>query len=494
MKRINSLRFPCVIGCLVGLLLLLLAAPCSAQPRKYYKLERGTPRQFELLYLLDIKSPKVTVSSWVFVAPALPVLTFQTNVGTALEPFGGQFMLEASHLRRPMIGLLLPVENNKALQHAAKLRLRYRATLHPCKLQVVKEPPAPVPPLAKAERERWLRADVRCIFSATDFRAFLKKHNLAIGKKSEIDFAFQVLAAMRKEFTYQSFTDMPFTFSNLSKNKKFDCGGASAMFTWIMRANGVPTRTLIGRYAYSGPNGEGGHAKAEFFATGVGWVPVEAAAPIDDKETELAAFIGQEPGTFLTMHVDFDLVVDLFGRKDIHGLQGISYWIMGAGEGEATDVERWKCTPLFAGQAPPLVSLESYKFKKKYMSHLDGLGRLSPVKTKSERQLATLYLAPGLADANLLSFLPHNQFGFFRHQDGRIRVHEDDWSDLFRKDATFRRVPGLADKSWLTFESLNFPGAYLRQRNNELWVEKSDGTRRFAEDATFRIVDPLFVP
>ncbi|MEJ0090684.1 MAG: NPCBM/NEW2 domain-containing protein [Limisphaerales bacterium] len=62
-----------------------------------------------------------------------------------------------------------------------------------------------------------------------------------------------------------------------------DCGSYSQLFVGICRANGIPARSLIGFWVSPGkgsdmhPDGTGaGHAKSEFYAAGVGWVPVDA--------------------------------------------------------------------------------------------------------------------------------------------------------------------------------------------------------------------------
>jgi hypothetical protein len=57
----------------------------------------------------------------------------------------------------------------------------------------------------------------------------------------------------------------------------------------------------------------------------------------------------------------------------------------------------------------------------------------------------------------------------------------------FPQDATFCIVSGLADRTLYSFESVNFPGYYVRHRNGELWVDRLANTNLFKQDATFRI-------
>lgn len=54
-------------------------------------------------------------------------------------------------------------------------------------------------------------------------------------------------------------------------------------------------------------------------------------------------------------------------------------------------------------------------------------------------------------------------------------------------DATWIVRAGLADRSGVSFESKNFPGGFLRHRHGELFQDQNDGSEQFAQDATFRV-------
>jgi GH43 family beta-xylosidase len=71
---------------------------------------------------------------------------------------------------------------------------------------------------------------------------------------------------------------------------------------------------------------------------------------------------------------------------------------------------------------------------------------------------------------------------FVRHYDFRARV-EANVNPL--ADSQFRIVAGLTGSGTVSLESTNFPGYYLRHKNYELWVERSDGTATFRGDASF---------
>ncbi|MBK8026669.1 MAG: family 43 glycosylhydrolase [Chloroflexi bacterium] len=52
-------------------------------------------------------------------------------------------------------------------------------------------------------------------------------------------------------------------------------------------------------------------------------------------------------------------------------------------------------------------------------------------------------------------------------------------------DSMFVLVPGLADPTAVSIESVNFPTYYIRQRDNVLYIETDDRTDQFAGDATW---------
>ncbi|RAG86665.1 alpha-N-arabinofuranosidase [Streptacidiphilus pinicola] len=58
-------------------------------------------------------------------------------------------------------------------------------------------------------------------------------------------------------------------------------------------------------------------------------------------------------------------------------------------------------------------------------------------------------------------------------------------SSTARAAATWLVEPGLADGNCLSFESADQPGRYLRHYAFELYLQATDGTTQFADDATF---------
>ena len=77
---------------------------------------------------------------------------------------------------------------------------------------------------------------------------------------------------------------------------------------------------------------------------------------------------------------------------------------------------------------------------------------------------------------------------FIRHFYFRLRA-DPDVSPA--EDLKFRVVAGLADSNGVSFESVNFPGRFIRQNNDEVLLDLNDSTAAFAQDATFRSVPGL---
>ncbi|OPG06975.1 hypothetical protein B1R27_15495 [Streptomyces sp. GKU 895] len=127
-----------------------------------------------------------------------------------------------------------------------------------------------------------------------------------------------------------------------------------------------------------------------------------------------------------------------------------------------------------------------------YMSQSGSLGVLGPVSANSSastRQAATFTFVPGLADPRCYS-LRDATGRYVRHYAFRIRLDNDDRSALFQKDATFCPRPGSMAGS-VALESYNYPGRYLRHRDNlQLWLDPSGNTASNRASRSFVLAAP----
>lgn len=129
--------------------------------------------------------------------------------------------------------------------------------------------------------------------------------------------------------------------------------------------------------------------------------------------------------------------------------------------------------------------LEAFSPASLFVRHANARGRVDANVTPPED--SQWRMIPGLADPAGVSFESVNYPGqFLRHRNGEV------WRDgyvgetLFRADATFYPRAGLADSSLVSYESFNYPGRYLRHRNSLLYNE-SISTALDKSDATFRV-------
>jgi hypothetical protein len=137
------------------------------------------------------------------------------------------------------------------------------------------------------------------------------------------------------------------------------------------------------------------------------------------------------------------------------------------------------------GTSAPVQRIQSYNFQDRYVRHADFGVRIDP--NVSPVQDSQFRVVPGLTGSGTVSFQSVNYPGYYlRHYGYELELAADDGSAVFREDATFRQVPGLADGSWSSFQSFNYPDQYLRHQDYQLRIDPiTDATGR--ADATFRL-------
>jgi transglutaminase-like putative cysteine protease len=184
--------------------------------------------------------------------------------------------------------------------------------------------------------------------------------------ETDIDFARRVFSTIKANFKYDYRAEMDRRASVVCEDKQSDCGGLSVLFVSTLRANNIPARVLVGRWAVSSKPGQAisgvgyhqTHVKAEFFADDIGWVPVDmSSAILHDARGDGTQFFGRDRGDFLTMHIDPEVVINTihFGRKQTPWLQGVTFWVTGQGNLEKlTTQETWVVRQIKADNDEPL--------------------------------------------------------------------------------------------------------------------------------------------
>ncbi|MEU9322500.1 glycoside hydrolase family 43 protein [Streptomyces canus] len=162
------------------------------------------------------------------------------------------------------------------------------------------------------------------------------------------------------------------------------------------------------------------------------------------------------------------------GTKKRHG------WIMNLTAAEESRVlARWPNT------TPN--RLQSYNFQDRYVRHTNFDMRIDQkVSTSEDSQFR---MRTGLAGTGTVSFESVNFPGYFlRHSAFDFQLAYNDGTTQFAADATFRQVAGLADSSWSSFQSYNHPDRYIRHYAYYLKLDPIT-TATARSDATFRVTN-----
>jgi RNA polymerase sigma factor (sigma-70 family) len=138
------------------------------------------------------------------------------------------------------------------------------------------------------------------------------------------------------------------------------------------------------------------------------------------------------------------------------------------------------------------VSLESATAPGRFVAVSGDAGVLTAVGPASDaaaRERASLQVVAGLADPSCFS-LRRPDGRYLRHSSFRLRLSPDEGTVLFRQDATFCPRTGLRTGS-VSLESVNYQGFFLRHVDDQMWIDKNDGSTQFQADSSFFIRPPL---
>ncbi len=343
-------------SCLLCLLL--------AEPGPGYVLKVEPAKRISAELESSLENDQLEAREWILYAAKPPVLPCQTDISASLAP-SGRSTVERGPLQRPLLWTRLPVKGRK-YKSGVELTVKYRATLHSRRLveRRLAAPPTEVPPLSAKQRRDALGKSRLIDYATAPFPQWLEVNKLyRRDDEGTVDYARRIFLTVKRNFKYEYRDEMDRRASVVCRERKSDCGGLCAVFVAVMRANDVPARLLAGRWAKSSRSGHelGGvpyfqtHVKAEFFADGVGWVPVDLACAINRKWPGELRHFGNDPGDFLVMHVDDHVMLDTihFGRKSMAFLQGIAYWVVAAERVDSLEMQQsWQVRklPISAGE------------------------------------------------------------------------------------------------------------------------------------------------
>lgn len=131
--------------------------------------------------------------------------------------------------------------------------------------------------------------------------------------------------------------------------------------------------------------------------------------------------------------------------------------------------------------------IKSYAKPDSFIRHASNVGRID-VSVVDPMADSKWKVVPGLADATGVSFESVSRANYYlRNSNNAVVLSVSDNSAAFRESATFYRVKGLADASWTSFRAYSDANRYIRQSSNLLKLDpvSTDADR---QDATFKIL------
>lgn len=206
----------------------------------------------------------------------------------------------------------------------------------------ISQKPGKVPPLSSEEQALYLRESESYDFNQPVFVQWLQTSGLRRrNDESVLQFAWRAYDFLRTNYSYQYTAKQQRNVSYLCTQRVADCGGCSFLLVSILRSNRIQARATAGRWAKSSTkpeesgSGELGtfHVKSEFYAPGIGWVPVDVSKALGCSAEDAPRFFGHDQGNFFVMHIDPDFKVQtaLFGEKRFTLLQSPAFWVKGKG-------------------------------------------------------------------------------------------------------------------------------------------------------------------
>lgn len=281
------------------------------------------------------------VSEWTVYANKLPALETQrecnsrmfVNLKQSGKEINAQETFEDSSTHRRVFRIHM---KQKQFAEQMTVSADYDAVLYKVELAANKNGLAKVK-LSPKERNENLTSTFSLDFSDSQFQEFLKTNDLIKGKmETDICFAWRVFCSLKKQYKYYWTQSLDRRASITCRNRATDCGGLSYLFCSVLRANEIPARPLIGRWASSDDKEEDFnssykcHVKSEFFIDDVGWIPADLSEAVSYKKTNPSRFFGTANGDFIVMHTNPDLILDsLFdGKKNIRSNPDFRVWAL----------------------------------------------------------------------------------------------------------------------------------------------------------------------
>ncbi len=314
----------------------------SGKLNRGFKMTRTPVQLVRTTLSTTISTPSFDCDTWIFALPHMPTTSGQEVRKFTTTPDTTE-IFDISALHTPIRRVRIDV-NQAELKKQASFQADAEVALFSRSLTFRPNgPQAKVEPLSEAEKKLFLRPSVECDYTAESFVNWKAANKFSRNRsEGEVRFAQRVFKSLVTGYQYLYVPEQNRAASALCQTTKTDCGGLSVLFASIMRSEGIPARVLTGRWAKSARDGETidghryyqYHVIAEFYADGVGWVPLDpSSAILHDKTPTKLQFFGQDPGNFVVLHVDTGIEFDteLYGNYRSDFFQMPLNWVRGTG-------------------------------------------------------------------------------------------------------------------------------------------------------------------
>ena len=334
-----------------ALIVLSIPLACRADEPKYF-LETADAQKVVAKLPFGVTCPKKKATEWIVVIPQLPELPGQTKVKATLVavPPGGAATVvkERGMLGRSVLALKIPAKTPE-LKTTINVLVTYEATIRSRVLSEL-EPGMKAPKvieLTAGDRKKALAATASYDFESAVFRKWLADEKLLREpKEADIAFARRTFETLRGEVKFFLAAQMDRKATSVAMAKKSDDTGMSNLFVAVMRANKIPARGLFGRWTSPAIKGRffQWQTVSEFYADGVGWVPVDVSNGARRESSAGFPEFGHDAGQFLAFHIDQDIAADVpsNGVKTLETLQTPNWFVRGDGSGDGVQFrEDW---------------------------------------------------------------------------------------------------------------------------------------------------------
>ncbi|MEH6631335.1 MAG: AbfB domain-containing protein [Halopseudomonas aestusnigri] len=148
-------------------------------------------------------------------------------------------------------------------------------------------------------------------------------------------------------------------------------------------------------------------------------------------------------------------------------------------------------SPAIAIEEGDIILIESVSIPNHFVRHRNYQGFITPIVSATDRKDSSFVLTRSLgypSERNTISFESINfPDHYLTHRNDDIRLERNDGSSQFQIAASFRRIPGFRGGSTSSIEAMSRPRYYIRQQNSALILEPLRNTSLYRGDASFTL-------